>query len=80
MLRSWRTDRWLGTIFLSQGCFRMSQVSGLWSDYWLTGSYPLYRLTANRKSGTASVRDGIRGGKCTRSRLYVQWLASIAGE
>jgi hypothetical protein len=32
MSGSWKADRWPGTIFLSQGCFQMSQVCGLWSD------------------------------------------------
>jgi hypothetical protein len=32
MSGSWRADRWPGTIFLSQGCFDVSQVCGLLSD------------------------------------------------
>ena len=39
MSGSWRADWWLGTISLSQGCFRMSQVCGLCSDDGLHGSY-----------------------------------------
>jgi hypothetical protein len=39
MSGSWRVDWWLGTISLSQGCFQMSQVCGLWPDDGLRGSY-----------------------------------------
>ena len=67
MSESWRADWWLGTISLSQGCFQMSQVCGLWSDDGLHGNYPRLGhnfLFADHPPGTRTNGSSISALPC----------------